>query len=162
MSNDEVQDLIEQLKNLQLQQTELLVRLERARRDEARAGVYDEEESGTQEFAIGDKVRIKNSTRFQADQGVITTIGPYNRTHKDGKQDTMCTKEPYTGKMSGNQNNMAGSPAPDNRADSHTSGRGRRTRGGRRSPTSGRGTEVDEEMEADHLLHKRFLATPAA
>jgi hypothetical protein len=47
MSNDKVQDLIEQVKNLQLQQTELLVRLERARGNEARAGVYDEEESGT-------------------------------------------------------------------------------------------------------------------
>jgi hypothetical protein len=76
MSNDEVQDLIRQLKNLQLQQTELLVRLERAKGDEARAGVYDEEESGTQKLAIGDKVRIKNPTRFQADQGVITKIGP--------------------------------------------------------------------------------------
>jgi hypothetical protein len=76
MSNDEVQDLIKQLKNLQLQQTELLVRLERARGDEVRAGVYDEEESGTRKFAIGDKVRIKNPTRFQADQGVITKIGP--------------------------------------------------------------------------------------
>jgi hypothetical protein len=51
MSNNKVQDLIEQLKNLQLQQTELLVRLERARGNEARAGVYDEEESGTQESA---------------------------------------------------------------------------------------------------------------
>jgi hypothetical protein len=53
MRNDEVQDLIRQLKNLQLQQTELLVRLERARGDEAKAGVYDEEESGTRKFAIG-------------------------------------------------------------------------------------------------------------
>jgi hypothetical protein len=76
MSNDEVQDLIRQLKNLQLQQTELLVRLERARGDEARAGIYDEEESGTRKFTIGDKVRIKNPTRFQAEQGVITKIGP--------------------------------------------------------------------------------------
>jgi hypothetical protein len=41
-----------------------------------RAGVYDEEESGNRKFAIGDKVRTKNPTRFQADQGVITKIGP--------------------------------------------------------------------------------------
>jgi hypothetical protein len=74
---DEVQDLIEQLKNLQLQQTELLARLERARINEARrTGIQDKEESSTREFAIGDKVRIKNPTRFQADQGVITKIGP--------------------------------------------------------------------------------------
>jgi hypothetical protein len=76
MSNDEVQDLIEQLKNLQLQQTELLIRLERARGKKARAGVYDEEESGTGKFAIGNKVQIKNPTCFQADQGVSTKIGP--------------------------------------------------------------------------------------
>jgi hypothetical protein len=91
--NDEVQDLIKQLKNLQLQQTELLVCLERARGNEARAGFYDKEESGTREFAIGDKVRIKNPTGFQADQGVIKKdwTQPYNRTHKDRKQDTTCT-----------------------------------------------------------------------
>jgi hypothetical protein len=41
MSNDEVQDLIKELTNLRLQQTELLARLERARGNEARAGVYD-------------------------------------------------------------------------------------------------------------------------
>jgi dsDNA-specific endonuclease/ATPase MutS2 len=73
---DEVQDLIEQLKNLQLQQTELLARLERARINEARrTGIQDKEESSTREFAIGDKVRIKNPTRFQVNQGVITKIG---------------------------------------------------------------------------------------
>ncbi len=73
---DEVQDLIEQLKNLQLQQTELLARLERARINEARrTGIQDKEESSTREFAMGDKVRIKNPTRFQVNQGVITKIG---------------------------------------------------------------------------------------
>jgi hypothetical protein len=51
MSNDEVQDLIKQLKSLQLQQTELIVRLERARGNETRAGVYDEEEPGTRKGA---------------------------------------------------------------------------------------------------------------
>jgi hypothetical protein len=93
MSNDEVQDLIRQLKNLQLQQTELLVRLERARGDEARAGVYDEEESGTRKFAIGDKVRIKNPTRFQADQGVITKIGP-NRVSVHTKTGSKILRAP--------------------------------------------------------------------
>jgi hypothetical protein len=34
--------------------------------------------------------------------------------------------------MSGNENDTASSPAPDNRADSHTSGRGGRARGGGR------------------------------
>jgi hypothetical protein len=63
---DEVQDLIEQLKRLQLQQTEVIARLEIARRKEAKASI----DEGTplqsvsvdenRELAIGDKVRIKN------------------------------------------------------------------------------------------------------
>ena len=93
MSNDEVQDLIRQLKKLQLQQTELLVRLERARGDEARAGVYDEEESGTRKFAIGDKMRIKNPTRFQSDRGVITKIGA-SRTTVQTKSGCLILRAP--------------------------------------------------------------------
>jgi hypothetical protein len=41
--------------------------------------------------------------------------------------------------MSGNENDTAGSLAPDNRADSHTSGRGGRARGAGRGRGSGRG-----------------------
>jgi hypothetical protein len=66
--NDEVQDLIEQLKILQLQQTELLGHLERARGNKARADIYDGVDAGVSELAIGNKVRIKNPTRFQADR----------------------------------------------------------------------------------------------
>jgi hypothetical protein len=76
MSNDnnKVLDLIKQLKYLQLQQIELLVRLERARGHKARAGLYNEAEGPAPEFAIGDKVRIKNPTGFQGNPGVITKI----------------------------------------------------------------------------------------
>jgi hypothetical protein len=87
MNKDEVQDLIEQLKNLQLQQTELLVRLERTRGNEARAGISDQEESRTRDLTAGDKVRIKNRTRFQANRGVITKIGS-SRASVHTKSDT--------------------------------------------------------------------------
>jgi hypothetical protein len=67
---DEVQDLIRQLKSLQLQQTDLLSRLERARENEAGTNT-----SETREFAVGDEVSIKNPAPFQANQGIITKIG---------------------------------------------------------------------------------------
>jgi hypothetical protein len=77
--NDEVQELIRQLKSLQLQQTVLLTRLERARNTEARRDTADDTRvdvnETTREFAIGDRVRIKNPNRFQADRGTITKIG---------------------------------------------------------------------------------------
>jgi hypothetical protein len=82
-NNNEIENIILQLKSLQLQQTELLVRLERARETEtgtnrtssgtntARTNVISE----TREFTIGDRVRIKNPNRFQADRGTIVKIG---------------------------------------------------------------------------------------
>jgi hypothetical protein len=89
MSNDnnEIESIILQLKSLQLQTTELLIRLERARSTETTTGAAD---SGTRtraidasitriaetrEFGIGDRVRINNPNRFQADRGTITKIG---------------------------------------------------------------------------------------
>jgi hypothetical protein len=89
MNNDnenEIESIIIQLKSLQLQQTELLVRLERARSTETGTGAAD---SGTRtsaietrgsiaqpkDFGIGDRVRIKNPNRFQTDRGTITNIG---------------------------------------------------------------------------------------
>ena len=95
MNNDEVQSLIEQLRQLQLQQSDLLARLEQARGKETKnktkvgdkaQAVVDEteqEEDGkakgtvyeTKGFNLGDKVRIRNPNPFQADRGVITKIG---------------------------------------------------------------------------------------
>jgi hypothetical protein len=95
---DEVQDLIIQLQDLQLQQTELLIRLQRARHNETRTTAgHDNNTDGdntrtrapqeqidepdqvpiedtTRPFAVGDKVRIKNPNRFQSNQGVITKV----------------------------------------------------------------------------------------
>jgi transcription antitermination factor NusG len=79
--NDDIQDLITQLKDLQLQQAELIVRLERARGRESRATAGtaaragDSEPRETRELAIGDRVRIKNPGPFQANRGVIIKIG---------------------------------------------------------------------------------------
>ena len=100
MRNDEVQDLITQLNRLQLQQTELFARLEKAIRDEdaqtrgirkedaqtreiahkievaqTREFVVAHEVAQTGEFAIGDRVIVKNPNPFQTDRGKITKIG---------------------------------------------------------------------------------------
>jgi dsDNA-specific endonuclease/ATPase MutS2 len=90
MNNDEIQDLITQLKNLQLQQTELLVRLEKARQNETETKVGPPK---AREFAIGDKVRIKNPTRFQSDRGVITKIGA-SRTTVQTKSGSLILRAP--------------------------------------------------------------------
>ncbi len=100
MRNDEVQDLISQLNRLQLQQTELFARLEKAigdkdaqtrwvGKEDAQTGevankievaqtrefVVAHEVAQTGEFAIGDRVIVKNPNPFQTDRGKITKIG---------------------------------------------------------------------------------------
>jgi hypothetical protein len=100
MRNDQVQDLITQLNRLQLQQTELFARLEKAiRNEEAQTRGVRKEDAQTREvaheieveqtrefviahgvaqtveFAIGDRVIVKNPDLFQADRGKITKIG---------------------------------------------------------------------------------------
>ncbi len=100
MRNDEVQDLITQLNRLQLQQTELFARLEKAVGDEdaQTRGIRKEDAqtreiahkieveqtrefviahvvAQTVEFAIGDRVIVKNPNPFQTDRGKITKIG---------------------------------------------------------------------------------------
>jgi hypothetical protein len=87
--NDEVQHIIHQLKSLQIQQTALILRLERARDRETRTGSDHEARTNVaetrasivanvvepREFVIGDRVRIKNPNLFQTDRGTITKIG---------------------------------------------------------------------------------------
>jgi hypothetical protein len=100
MRNDEVQDLISQLNRLQLQQTELFARLEKAigdkdaqtrrvGKEDAQTGevankvevaqtrefVVAHEVAQTGDFAVGDRVIVKNPNPFQADRGKITKIG---------------------------------------------------------------------------------------
>ena len=99
-NEDDVQDLISQLNQLQLQQTELFARLEKAigdkdaqtrrvGKEDARTGevaniievaqtrefVVAHEVAQTGEFAIGDRVIVKNPNLFQTDRGKITKIG---------------------------------------------------------------------------------------
>jgi hypothetical protein len=101
MRNNEVQDLITQLNRLQLQQTELFARLEKAfgDNDAQTRGVHKEDAqtrdvaheieveqetrefviahgvAKTGEFAIRDRVIVKNPNFFQTDRGKITKIG---------------------------------------------------------------------------------------
>jgi hypothetical protein len=81
MSNDqEIQDIITQLQGLQLQQAALISRLGRL----SDIGEQEKKKSppkkqtsatATREFAIGDKVRIKNPRVLQETRGRITRIG---------------------------------------------------------------------------------------
>ena len=79
---DGIQDIIRQLKGLQLKQTELLARLELARskeQEETVTVVNNKVISSVSEtrrpLAIGDKVRIRNPNPFQANKGVVIKIG---------------------------------------------------------------------------------------
>jgi hypothetical protein len=65
---DETQDLIDQLNRLQLKQKELLARLQRAKNSK-REGVQE-----TRQFAIGDKVLIRNPKHSQETRGMVPQI----------------------------------------------------------------------------------------
>jgi transcription antitermination factor NusG len=71
---DEVQVLIDQLRRLQLQQNELITRLERARGNERQPSPRASPRA-RREIAIGDRVRIKNPGPFQTNKGVVDKIG---------------------------------------------------------------------------------------
>jgi hypothetical protein len=76
MRNDKIPDLIAQLSRLQVQQTELLARLQRAADNEvALLGDFGQEKKEPREFVVGDNVTIKNPNLFQANKGKITKIG---------------------------------------------------------------------------------------
>ena len=70
----EVRDLVLQLQQLNIRQTELIGRLNEltgGRDEETRVPIDTE----PREFEIGDTVRILNPSRFQANRGVIVRIG---------------------------------------------------------------------------------------
>ena len=87
MAKNEIEHLIEQLKELQLQQSDILARLahlEKARSKESGENVGDPEENKVKAspnevrpFAVGDLVCITNPNRalFQSDRGTISKIG---------------------------------------------------------------------------------------
>ena len=83
---NEVQEIIQKLKDLQLQQAELIVPLEKARDKESKQGVdeqitADQTDTApatvieTREIAIGDRVKIRNPNPFQQDNGTIIKVG---------------------------------------------------------------------------------------
>jgi hypothetical protein len=66
---EEIKNIVAQLQRLQIQESELLQRLDRAIETESRAS------GAPREFQIGDLVQIKNPKPFQARQGTIVKIG---------------------------------------------------------------------------------------
>jgi hypothetical protein len=92
---DGIEDLIEKIQELQIQQTDLLIRLRQARNKGTQAtgnrnagasaaGKPDENRSApastTRKLEVGDKVIIRNPRRFQANRGVITKLGASRNT----------------------------------------------------------------------------------
>jgi transcription elongation factor len=72
--DQEIQDIVNQLERLQIQQSDLLQRL----------GLLSESDDNNittpapviaREFAVGDRVRIRNPSRLQPVRGIITKIG---------------------------------------------------------------------------------------
>ena len=83
---NKVLEIIQRLKALQLQQAELIVRLEEARERENKKGVdvqitVDQVTDTpatvieTREIAIGDRVKIRNPNPFQQDNGTVIKVG---------------------------------------------------------------------------------------
>ena len=69
---DEIKDIVAQLKQLQIQETELLHRLEQLNEEDSNPSRSLDVTRG---FAIGDLVQIKNPRPLQAKKGTITKIG---------------------------------------------------------------------------------------
>jgi hypothetical protein len=76
MSNrqDEIKDIVAQLQSLQIQETELLQRLERLN-DSDNNTFGSTTSQTTRELRIGDLVKIKNPKPFQSKTGTIVKIG---------------------------------------------------------------------------------------
>ena len=79
MNNDkELEDIVTQLKRLQIQQTELIARLEQL--NEGKRSVTQEKDTkpaptiARRTFKIGDQVRIRNPGLLQANYGIIVKI----------------------------------------------------------------------------------------
>jgi hypothetical protein len=83
MSDDrEIQDIINQLQGLQLQQAALLSRLERLSEGEGQETPPTRPQAttppppqATRDFAVGDRVRVRNPRVLQETRGRITRIG---------------------------------------------------------------------------------------
>jgi hypothetical protein len=69
---DKIKDIVAQLQRLQIQELELLQRLERLREADDNAS---EPPIRTRKFVIGDLVQIKNPRPLQSKKGTIIRIG---------------------------------------------------------------------------------------
>ncbi len=71
MSNrqDDIKDIVDQLQRLQIEQTALIQRIERLTEGTPNTP------NAARPFAVGDRVRIRNPRRLQANQGTIIRIG---------------------------------------------------------------------------------------
>jgi transcription antitermination factor NusG len=69
---DELEDIIAQLQQLQIQESNLILRLERLNRSGDRRP--SNSPNTPREFSIGDSVRIINPRPLQAKKGIITKI----------------------------------------------------------------------------------------
>jgi dsDNA-specific endonuclease/ATPase MutS2 len=74
MSNeqDEIKNIVAQLKRLQTQESELLQRLERLSEAERQPAASP---TPTRDFEIGDLVKTKNPNRFQIREGIVMRTG---------------------------------------------------------------------------------------
>ena len=70
---DEIRNIVAQLKRLQIQKSELLQRLERL--SEVGSQPSTSLPRTTRDFRIGDLVQIKNPRPFQSKQGTVIRIG---------------------------------------------------------------------------------------
>jgi hypothetical protein len=100
MRDDDIKDIVEQLQRLQLQQDALITRLGELRSnsatDNARATrIPPETETVTaRTFAIGDRVRIRNPNRLQADRGVVVNITA-NRITVQARRGSKIVRAPH-------------------------------------------------------------------
>ena len=91
MNRDEdVKNIVDQLQRLQLQQSNLISRLERLSEGEPTRT------STARDFAIGDQVRIKNPGYRQATRGTIVKIGKRITVETDSKKKIIRTAKNLT------------------------------------------------------------------
>ena len=95
MSNDkdEIIEIVAQLQRLQIQESELLLRLERLSVTESQADNPPTSTQISREFRIGDLVHIKNPKPFQIKKGNIIKIGA-NRVTVQSKTGSKIVRAP--------------------------------------------------------------------
>ena len=82
-SNEQnIADIVEQLQQLQLQQSTLLAELARLNPRNTERGAPDDTASAPRALKVGDRVIINNPGRFQPSKGVIIRIGDSQITVK--------------------------------------------------------------------------------